>query len=182
MRIAVDVDGVLADRIGAIVERVTERYGVPLEPTDIDEYDFTIPEADVHIHDVVDASTRDPDHLLGLDPIPGAIAGMQTLAERHELVIATHRPARIHDHTKRWLDEHDVPYDSFLAECGDRKCDVQAAALIDDRPANVRAFDREAGHGILFDQPWNSGESYEETIAVVEDWERLVAVCDDLEG
>jgi 5'(3')-deoxyribonucleotidase len=177
MRIAVDVDGVIADRIGSIVDRVADRYGVPLDPTDVDEYDFSIPGADADIHEVIEASTRDPDHLLGLDPVEGAVDGMRRLHERHEVVIATHRPRRIHGHTERWLRAHDIPYDEFLADCGRRKRDVPAAALVDDRPANVRAFAGEGGRGLLFDQPWNAGVAGGGAVTVVEDWTDLVRAC-----
>jgi 5'(3')-deoxyribonucleotidase len=174
MRIAVDVDGVLADRIGSIVDRVTDTYGVALDPADVDEYDFSIPETDVDIHHVIEESTRDPDHLLGLDPVEGAIDGMRTLYEAHELVIATHRPRRIHAHTECWLRDHDIPYDEFVAECGSRKCDLEVDALIDDRPANVRAFTRRRGRGILFRQPWNDDLSDDGPVTVVSDWAELV--------
>jgi 5'(3')-deoxyribonucleotidase len=174
MRIAVDVDGVLADRIGSIVDRIAETYGVALEPADVDEYDFSIPGTDVDIHEVVDASTHDPDHLLSLDPIDGAIDGMQTLDDRHELAIATHRPRRIHTHTKRWLRTHDVPYDEFVDECGRRKCELGATVLVDDRPANVRAFARRRGPGILFRQPWNAECTVEPSVSVVDDWPALI--------
>ncbi|MFW6436068.1 MAG: 5' nucleotidase, NT5C type [Halococcoides sp.] len=177
MRIAVDVDGVIADRIGSIVERIDDCYGVQLAATDITEYDFSIPDTDVDIHDVVDASTDDPEHLLGVSPIVGAVDGMQALHEHHEVLIATHRPERIHEYTKQWLQENDVPYNEFLTECGPRKCAVEADTLVDDRPANVRAFHRRKGRSILFEQPWNSSESYQTTITVVEDWAELTRVC-----
>lgn len=87
MRIAVDVDGVLTDRIGSIVQRVTDTYGVGLEPEDIDEHDFSIPGTDVHIHHVIEESTRNADHLLDLDPIAGAVEEIQRLREAHDLLI-----------------------------------------------------------------------------------------------
>lgn len=178
MRIAVDVDGVIADRIGSIVERVTEAYGVALDPSDIDEYDFSIPGIEVDIHDVIEESTHDPEHLLGLDPVDGAIDGMQTLHERHELVIATHRPQRIHVHTERWLRNHDVPYAEFVTECGARKCAFEADVLVDDRPANATAFARRRGRSILFRQPWNADLSGGDSVTVVNDWGELVEHVD----
>jgi 5'(3')-deoxyribonucleotidase len=173
MRIAVDVDGVLADRIGSIVRRIDDQYGVALDPADVDEYDFDVPGTDVDIHDVIEASTRDPEHLLTLDPVPGAKEGMQALHERHELAIATHRPRRIHSYTEQWLRAQDVPYHEFVEECGPRKRDLEASVLVDDRPANVRAFSRQGGRGILFRQPWNEGVAAGGPITAVEDWTDL---------
>lgn len=178
MRLAVDVDGVLADRIGALVERINDSYDLALAYEDVDRYDFSIPNTDVDIHDVVEESTRDSEHLLGLEPIDGAVAGMQTLYDRHEIVIATHRPQRIHDDTKRWLRAHDIPYDRFLPECGPQKADVQASLLVDDRPANVRAFAHQRGSGVLFAQPWNHNAEGDSGVVTVDDWASIVRLCD----
>lgn len=174
MRIAVDVDGVLADRIGGIVELIEEQYGVTLSPTDVDEWDFSIPGTETDIHAVIEESTADRAHLLGLDPIPGAIEGMRTIASEHEILIATHRPPRIHDHTKRWLDEHEIPFDRFASSCGDYKCEVRADALIDDRPANVRAFADAHGRAILFEQPWNVDRVWNNRVTVATNWSAVV--------
>jgi 5'(3')-deoxyribonucleotidase len=127
----------------------------------------------------MERSRRDREHLLGLNPIDDAIGGVSRLYDRYTVVIATHRPERIHDETRRWLAEHDIPYDRFVSDPGPEKTDVPADVLVDDSPSNVRGFARAGGHGVLFSQPWNEREEYGDGVTVVDGWSEVVRVCED---
>ncbi|MFB6131114.1 MAG: hypothetical protein ABEJ28_09865 [Salinigranum sp.] len=171
MRVAVDVDDVLADRVGGVLGRIYDRHGVELRRDDVDEWEYTVPGTDVGIDDVIEgAAADDPNHLLDLSPIDGALGAVRELAADHTLVIATHRPPSQHVSTRRWLDANGVPYDEFVEECGRGKCAVDADVLIDDRPLNVRTFARERGWSILFRRPWNAAVAESAAVDVAADW------------
>lgn len=157
MRIAVDVDGVLADRVPALLDLIHERHGVRLDVADVTGWEVTEPYTGKGIRDFFAETDEDPDHLLGLRPVAGAVDGMSTLAADHELLIATYRKSAAREPTLRWLDGHDIPYDEYVREVGEGKRKVPADLLIDDSASTVRTFTADGRRAVLFRQPWNAG-------------------------
>lgn len=176
MRVAVDADGVLADRVGEALDRVQNWYGPAIPKERVDDWNYTLPRltVDIDIGTVI-GLTAGPDHVAGLDPVTGAIPAMRTLADTHEIIIATHRQSSLYPATAAWLAEHDIPYDAFSIDLGDGKRLVEADVLIDDRANNVSTFANHRGRGILFRQPWNAGADLSgEDVAVAPDWEAVL--------
>lgn len=86
----------------------------------------------------------------------GAIVGIRKLAERHELVVVTHRPREAVSDTLAWLVYADLPV-SGVHILSDRQAKSSVAwdILIDDREFNIEDAVNHARVGILYDQPWN---------------------------
>jgi 5'(3')-deoxyribonucleotidase len=178
MRVAVDADGVLADRVGAALDRVQNWYGPAIPKEQVRDWEYALPDlpVEIDIGDVI-RQTACPAHVAGLDLVEGAPEAMRALAEIHEVVIATHRRSYLYPTTAAWLAEHAIPYHAFAVDLGDRKERVGADVLIDDRAENVRGFAGKGGRGILFRQPWNAGADLDgEDAAVAAGWDAVLAL------
>ena len=178
MRVAVDADGVLADRVGAALDRVQNWYGPAIPKDRVQDWEYELPGLPVEIGiGGVIGRTASPAHVAGLEPVERAPEAMRALAEAHEIVIATHRRSSLYPATAAWLADHEVPYHAFATHLGEGKELVEADVLIDDRPDNVRAFARNGGRGILLRQPWNAGANLDaEDAAVAVGWDAVVAL------
>lgn len=177
MRIGVDVDGVLADRIPAILDLIAGRHGVHLDPDEIAGGETPVPGTDRGVRSFFAETDEDSDHLRSLPTVDGAVDGMRTLAADHELLIATYRKPAARKPTRRWLAAHGIPYDGYVREVGEGKRGVPADLLIDDSSPTVRAFAAGGGRAILFSQPWNghgAGADRDDSLHVVDGWPELI--------
>jgi len=181
MRIGVDVDGVLADRIPTILDLIAERHGVRLSPARIAGGETPVPGTDRRLRSFFAETDEDPDHLRSLPTVDGAVAGMRALAADHELLIATYRKPVAREPTRRWLADHEIPYDDYVRDVGEGKRAVPADLLIDDSVPTARAFAAAGGRAVLFSQPWNGrpagegdGSGNGPAPRVVDGWPALV--------
>mgnify|MGYP001975452784 CR=1 FL=1 len=153
MRIAIDMDEVLADAHGG--QRAL--YA---------DAGFTIDDEDLRGRKLRDVAPRDAvvaveRHLhqgtffSNLDPMPGATAGLRRLCDTHEVFIATaamEYPASC-GHKVAWVMRHFPFFDlDRLVLCGDKSI-IKADVLIDD---HARHFDGFGGQGLLFDALHNA--------------------------
>jgi uncharacterized HAD superfamily protein len=180
-RILVDVDGTLAWQLPRACQYLDEEYGVSLRPEDVTAWDYSIPDHTVHDHigDLIfEAFRRDPAwYFGGMDPLPGAADALARLREDHHVAIATHRPPETHEHTRRWLRDHDIPYDEFVEAVPENKAHLSGKALVDDYHGNV-ADALDAGmHGLLFSQPYSDHTACDGA-TVVDSWDEVLAAFD----
>ncbi|MFC6837645.1 5' nucleotidase, NT5C type [Halomarina ordinaria] len=170
--VLVDVDGTLCANIPRLVEYVDERYGVSLAEPDITEWSYPVEGTDRHVGELIhDAMADRPEEfLLSMDPLPGAAGAMARLRDHgHEVRIATHRPAETHPVTRRWLDDHDVPYDAFVEEVPPDKGALPGDLLVDDYHLNVRNALAAGKAGALFRQPYSDPAACEGAL-VADSW------------
>lgn len=168
-RIAVDLDGVLYEFVGAIRQYVAEQTGRPLD---------SLPYAtcwDFHEHDwgmsteefltLWAQGVSEGRIFWDLAPDPEGVAVLDAARSAgHELVIVTHRAVRgvrlefIEEATRRWAAEHRVPHDRLIVMQGD-KAEVATAhgidLAIDDAPRHHAEYVAGGIEVWLFDQPWN---------------------------
>ena len=154
MRIAIDMDEVLADAHGGQRALYAEQ-GVTLDDAALRGRRLR----DVAPSDAVAAVER---HLhqgtffANLDPMPGAVAAVRRLCAVHEVFIATaamEYPASC-AHKVAWVMRHLPFFDlSRLVLCGDKSI-IKADVLIDD---HARHFEGFGGRGLLFDALHNAG-------------------------
>ena len=156
LRIAIDMDEVMADALDEYVKRYNEMFGARITIADLHGH---------HLEDVVPPERRaatealfDASFFEDLAPLPGCRDVIAELADRHEIVIASAAmdvPCSF-DAKFRWLRRH-FPFipPSNIVFCGD-KAVVAADYLIDDR---ARHFTRFKGKPLLFSAPHNLNES-----------------------
>lgn len=156
MRIAIDVDGVLADHFGLFCQQYHEATNVSLSRSDLPTWDVRLPGTDAEILSLIDARLESPAYLEALAPIPGAAEAMQSLQRsEHDTAIATHRPAHTHQTTREWLDEHYIPYSQYVDDVPQNKGSLDVDVLVDDYHSTVDNALCEGIDAYLFLQPWN---------------------------
>jgi 5'(3')-deoxyribonucleotidase/uncharacterized protein with PQ loop repeat len=156
LRIAIDMDEVMADALSEHVQRYNAAFGGSVAITDL---------TGRHLEDAVPPEHREAVEALldgsffeNLAVLPDCRSVIAELAARHEVIIASAAmdvPCSF-DAKYRWLQRH-FPFipSSNVVFCGD-KAVVNADYLIDDR---ARHFARFRGRPLLFSAPHNSGET-----------------------
>ncbi|WP_380675690.1 5' nucleotidase, NT5C type [Salinigranum sp. GCM10025319] len=180
-RLLVDVDGTLAWQLPRACQYLDEQYGVSLAPEEVVAWDYTIPGHDAHDHIgglIVEAFERDPEwYFGGMPPMAGAADALARLREEYHVAIATHRPPDTHEHTRRWLRDHDVPYDEFVEDVPDNKAALDGRALVDDYHGNVADALAAGMDGLLFDQPYSDHTACDGA-TVVDSWDDVLRAFD----
>lgn len=153
MRVAIDMDEVLADTHAA-VRALYRRRGHDWGNADLRGrriHDLAPPEDAAEVIRILDEG-----HVFGtLDVVDGAVDAVRALADRHEVFVATAAMEHPGSFTPKfhWLRRHFPFLDPLnFVFCGDKGV-IAADVLIDDSP---RHFDRFAGTGVVFSAPHNA--------------------------
>ena len=156
LRIAIDMDEVMADALSEQLRRYNAAYGARFTPEDLQgrHLEECIP----HAHRQTAEAMLDASFFEALAVLPDCRAVIRELADRHEVFVvsaAMDVPCSF-DAKYAWLRRH-FPFiaPSHIVFCGDKSI-VDADYLIDDRP---RHFARFAGTPLLFSAPHNAGKS-----------------------
>jgi 5'(3')-deoxyribonucleotidase len=152
LRIAVDIDGVLADQVSPILEKLNPKYNLQLTKDNITEWDTKIGNTDIKIE--IEKALLDRKYVLSLPLIEGAEKGMGYLYQNHHVTVATSRPKETEDATREWVEKY-FKYHHFCNTRGKTKDCVQSDVLIDDYIPNIEDFAKRKGISLLFSQPWN---------------------------
>jgi 5'(3')-deoxyribonucleotidase/uncharacterized protein with PQ loop repeat len=175
LRIAIDMDEVMADALTEQLRRYNATFGAALTIADLHGR---------HLQDCIPPAHRqaademfDASFFADLAIMPDCQAVMQDLALRHDVFVVTAAmdvPASF-DTKFRWLQRHFpfIPPDQIVF-CGDKGI-VDADYLIDDRP---RHFARFKGRPLLFSAPHNAEER---RYARVDSWQEVRDVFARLE-
>lgn len=152
-RIAIDMDEVLADTLGAQLDWLRERFGHRLTPADVAArgLEALVPPDQLSAQL---ALFHDGSFFADLPVMPGAVETVRRLAEDHEICVvsaATQFPASMVPKL-RWLERH-FPFIAVpnVVFCGEKGV-VAADWLVDD---NAHRFPRFGGRAILYDAPHN---------------------------
>jgi 5'(3')-deoxyribonucleotidase len=152
MRIAIDMDEVLADPIYKFIQLYNRDYGVPLdlilEPGN--EIYQHVPE---HAKDKWFDYINEEGFFRDLRPLEGSVEAVKKLQEKYDVYIVSaameFRNSLVDKYD--WLAEH-FPFISWrnIMFCGDKIVDVDV--MIDDRAKNFVGFN---GRKLLFTSPHN---------------------------
>lgn len=143
-KIAIDMDEVLADTLGAIIDGVNERanLGITVESLNGQKLKHVIPEHDGLVTEIL----REPGFFRHLKVMPNAQEVVEKLNEHYDVYIATAAmdvPTSFHDKYE-WLLEHFPFLDpQHFGFCG-RKNIINADYLIDDNPRQLAIFEGES--------------------------------------
>jgi uncharacterized HAD superfamily protein len=153
--VGVDLDGVLANQIVAILPRIKTRYGLSLTYDEITEFRLPLGASDL-AQEIKDAQETDSSYLLDMPVHDGAGALVDVLRSRYRVVLITARPASALQLTNRWLKANRLTFDDVITAEEGLKSAHGADVLVDDYAGNVAEFvQRTGGLAILLDQPWN---------------------------
>jgi 5'-nucleotidase len=154
--IAVDMDEVLTDCLGKQLQLYNQRYGGNISPAELHGLELAdiVPQEQ---QNWVLSMLHEPGFFAGMDWIPGAQEGMETLCAEHNVYIAsaaTEFPGSFVDKLN-WVERHlpQIPRQRVIF-CGEKSV-LDVDYLIDDTPGHFAGL---RGVGLLFDAPHNRGD------------------------
>jgi len=157
MRIALDVDGVLADVMESWLDITNPGRLAPLAKSDMTSWDFWarhgIKKRDFYHQ--LDSCWR---QWQSIPPTEPDLAGpSRALGELGDVDIVTARSPVTNRHVKAWLADQGIPYDRYVqVAAGRMKAGLDYDVYIDDSPVNVGAFLAGGKRVVLYTQPWNA--------------------------
>ena len=191
LRIAIDVDDVLAENAAGFVAFSNERWGTRLEVSDYDEHWAKMWNIDNEETErraqVVHASGV----MSGYGHIGGAYEVLSKLSQTHHLMVATSRLLQMQSDTLLWIEEHfpgifassavyfagvwdEIKEDSHKLTKAELITQINADVLIDDQLKHCLAVAETGRHAILFgDYTWNRIDALPEQIARCRDWSEV---------
>ena len=152
--VGVDVDGVLAEQIPAVLTRIQrdKHIGEGLTKDSINEWAFAFD--GTNIAKEMEEALMDPEFVANMSTLAGSETAMHSLYAHTHVVVATSRPLETEARTLGWLQQHFKFHEmANTRETG--KAVLGLEVLIDDNIDNLKTFVKAGGVGILFSQPWN---------------------------
>ncbi|MHA7733087.1 5' nucleotidase, NT5C type [Nitrosopumilus sp. S6] len=155
MKIALDVDGVLADVIQSwlnysnSIRREIQKHEITdwdfWKKFEIDRYDF-----------YAELSSCWKNWSL-IPPTEENLASVtKNLSDIGQVDIVTARERSTDSFVKNWLDHHNISYNNYVSVIdGPMKADLDYDVFIDDSPLNALKFLENNKSVILYSQPWN---------------------------
>ena len=156
MRIALDVDGVLADVIQAWLLYNNSVRSTILK-SEITEWDFW-KKFNIDKFDFYEELSMCWKSWRDIPPTEGNISlASKELSKMGTVDIVTARDDSTHDDVKKWLKMHDVSFNNYVGVVeGTEKVRLDYDFFIDDSPLNAKSMLANGKSVILYTQPWNS--------------------------
>ena len=188
LRIAVDVDDVLAENAAGVVAFSNQRWGTNLTVDDYDEHwakMWQVDNAEVERRTAEIVSTS---LSAGYGHIGGALEVLERLAQHHHLMIATSRCLQVKGDTIAWIDEHfpgifastavyfsgiwdELTNDSHRATKAELMTQINADVLIDDQLKHCQAVAAHGRNALLFgDYAWNQAATLPAGVVRCANW------------
>jgi 5'(3')-deoxyribonucleotidase len=172
--IGLDVDGVVADLVGALLRALHDRTGQLLIPEQIHSFDLRTMLGDSM--DIASDILSEKGFVRDIQPYPNAIDGIEQLRRIGRVVFVTTpfhpSPTWSHERTA-WLVKHTrarrrdiVLLDDKTLFCG--------SLLIDDAPHQLEAWTRDGRAAIRVVRPWNDGAAG----LAARSWGEIVALAE----
>ena len=155
MKIALDVDGVLADVIASWLN-YSNSIRSEIAKHQITSWDFW-KEFDIDRYDFYTELNTCWKNWIAIPTTEKNLASVTaSLAEIGHVDIVTARERSTDSFVKSWLTHHDIAYDDYVSVIdGPMKADLDYDVFIDDSPLNAEKFLKNKKKVILYSQPWN---------------------------
>ncbi|MEM4642034.1 MAG: hypothetical protein QXF36_02525 [Candidatus Caldarchaeum sp.] len=156
MKIALDVDGVLADLAGMIIRLYEEDTGHRISRDMITEWEFWV-KLSMTRQEFIDLITRSWRRWTELQPIEDDVAeDVEQLNKVGDVDILTQRPAETVEYVKQWLKQHGIKYRRFMwVPLKASKTSFIYDVYIDDSPHLAEKLANTRRTVFLYDQNWN---------------------------
>ena len=178
LKIAVDLDGVLAESMLVWCERANKEFGTRLKMDDLDSWSswkkFSISKDD--FYRILDESW---DEWQEIPPTEPEIAEKVARIEKFGyLDIVTGRSKRTVEAARSWVGSQKVRYRSFVRVLGWRdKILLDYDVYIDDAPDLMPLISRSPrAWGVLYDRPWNRGVGDMPKVLKAKTWRQVPAL------
>jgi 5'(3')-deoxyribonucleotidase len=178
LKVAVDLDGVLAESMLVWCKRANKEFGTRLKMEDLDSWSswkkFPISKDD--FYRILDESW---DEWLDIPPTEPDIAEKVARIERFgELDIVTGRSKRTIQAARSWVDNQKVRYRRFVRVLGWRdKILLDYDVYIDDAPDLMPLISRSPkAWGVLYERPWNLSVGDVPKVLKAKSWQQVPAL------
>lgn len=171
LKIAVDVDGTLADIHTPFIEELNKNHEANTRLDDITDYDFAT------AFDHIDLATEEIVKVLQeiwhseteIKPIDeNAASIISKLSENNQIDIVTANEA--HEPIRIWLEKNSIPHENFIHSTFD-KHNLDYDIFVDDNP---RLAKREPEKTILFERPWNENNEHPHRIESFDELPQMI--------
>lgn len=179
MRIAIDLDGVLANSIAVWIQIWNERYSPRLRYEDVDEWDFW---RKLGIDEGLFASIFNEawESWGSIPPMEDDLpAKVERLRRFGGVDVITGRPKSNAPYIRNWLRMHAIPHDDLRIGVAS-KARLPHAVFIDDSPANAGEIALTGRPVLLRDQPWNKHVKENRLIRRIPDLDEAIRVISRL--
>ncbi len=153
MNLDVDLDGVTADGVGALVPWLAAR-GIRLNANDINHHDFYVA-PNYHLGIAFDDAYKDPKVVESIKPIVGARWALYQLSSSCTIEMVTARPTFCRASTEKWVQEK---LGTFPVHFEQDKSNGNGDVLVDDNLKHIEQVLAAGRIGIVFEQRWNLGK------------------------
>ena len=179
MKIALDVDGVLADVIESWLT-YNNKIRTTITKSQILEWDFW-KNHNIDKFDFYKELSICWKSWKNIPPTEDDIASATSqLSDRGTVDIVTARDESTHDYVKNWLKFHKINFRNYIGVIeGVEKCRLDYDVFIDDSPLNAKSMLGTGKSVILYTQPWNM--SFEDPRATrIHKLQNAVSVIDEM--
>ena len=179
LRIAVDLDGVLAEAMIGWCELYNQRYNKSLSWEDIRAWDvwkIVKIQRDEFFRILDDAWLR----WERIPPTEEEVGKeVKLLREFATVDIVTGRSARTVAFAKQWLSAHSIPYDRFVrTESTVAKIRLDYDVFVDDSPRLMQLIASKAkALGVLYTRPWNHDAQIPPVVRRVNKWAEVPPIA-----
>jgi uncharacterized HAD superfamily protein len=155
MKIALDVDGVLADVIESWLN-----YSNTIRPKiskhEITDWEFW-KKFQINRFDFYTELSSCWENWLSIPATEKNLSSVtKSLSKMGQVDIVTARERSTDSFVKNWLNHHNISYDNYVSVIdGPMKADLDYDVFIDDSPLNAVKFLKNNKKVILYSQPWN---------------------------
>ncbi len=175
LKIAVDLDGVLAETMFAWCKRANEELGTHLTTEDLDTW-ASWSKIGIKKDDFYRLLDEVWDTWEDIPPTESRIAEkVAKVEELGDLDIVTGRSKRTVEAARKWLDHYRVGYRRFVRVLGWRdKVFLNYDVYIDDAPELMPLISRGGrAWGILYDRPWNRDVTDMPRVLKAKSWDQM---------
>ena len=184
LKIAVDLDGVLAESMLVWCERANKELGTHLRMEDIDSWSWwkrTLVSKD-DFYRILDESW---DEWSAIPPTEPDIAAKVSRIEKFgDLDIVTGRSKRTVEAARSWVDSQKIPYRRFVRVLGWRdKIFLNYNVYIDDAPDLMPLISQNpTAWGILYERPWNRSVEKMPKVLKAKSWLQIPALLRQIQS
>ena len=155
MKIALDVDGVLADVIQSWLN-YNNSIRQEISKQEISDWDFW-KKFKINRYDFYAELSSCWKNWMSVPPTETNLSSTtKNLSKIGQVDIVTARERSTDSFVKNWLNHYDISYDNYVSVIdGPMKADLDYDVFIDDSPLNALKIIQEKKKIILYSQPWN---------------------------
>lgn len=179
MKIALDVDGVLADIIIVWLDNYNRANKKSVSKNDIVHWDFW-KELGLNKYTFYQELSNCWSRWKEVPPMEQGIANaVEMLRSVGKVDIVTAREEATTEYVVKWLKHNYIKYDDYVTvPDGREKANLGYDTFIDDSPHNVIRIAAKGKNALLYDQPWNKSVSDSKIIRIKKLAEAVSVIAD----